>query len=340
MGAGQGGGLFNQAPADHLLLANTLLADNFVSTTLNACSGPLTSLDYSLFDRAIGCAITGAITHNAISVTSAFLTGPLADNGGPTRARGLLPGHPALAQIPHAQCHDLLGAAPAPDQRGVPRPAGANCDIGAVQGALTLFPYFRNLVLNGDAETSVGSSTGKMVGQIPWGAGGQFTPVAYGAGAPGGFPSVISHTVPANPGASFFAGGRVPASSGIQHITLPAINSSIDAGAVKFVLSADLGGFDNQDDYANVSAFFEDQSFAVVGVATSIGPLTAVQRGHQTGFVHVASGPVQVPVHARFLVISIGLVRVSPGSDNDGCADNIAFVLLPPAAVFLPLVRR
>jgi hypothetical protein len=52
--------------------------------------------------------------------------GPLQDNGGPTWTHALLPGSPALDVGDPAQC-------PATDQRGVPRPQGAGCDIGAFE---------------------------------------------------------------------------------------------------------------------------------------------------------------------------------------------------------------
>ncbi|MFF0001081.1 choice-of-anchor Q domain-containing protein [Streptomyces avermitilis] len=52
------------------------------------------------------------------------LVGPLADNGGPTDTTALLPGSPAL---------DAADGCPATDQRGVARPQGAACDIGAYE---------------------------------------------------------------------------------------------------------------------------------------------------------------------------------------------------------------
>ncbi len=60
--------------------------------------------------------------------------GPLQDNGGPTQTMALLPGSPALDAGNDAVC-----AAPPVnnlDQRGVTRPVGAHCDIGAFEGAL------------------------------------------------------------------------------------------------------------------------------------------------------------------------------------------------------------
>lgn len=57
------------------------------------------------------------------------LLGPLADNGGPTMTHALLPGSPAIDAANDALC-------PATDQRGITRPQGAHCDIGAFEVAV------------------------------------------------------------------------------------------------------------------------------------------------------------------------------------------------------------
>jgi predicted outer membrane repeat protein len=54
--------------------------------------------------------------------------GPLANNGGPTRTMALPPGSPALDGVP------ATGAGcPPTDQRGVSRPQGPGCDVGAYE---------------------------------------------------------------------------------------------------------------------------------------------------------------------------------------------------------------
>jgi predicted outer membrane repeat protein len=59
------------------------------------------------------------------------MLGPLADNGGPTQTVALLSGSPAIDAAVDANC-------PPTDQRGVPRPQGAHCDIGAFELVITL----------------------------------------------------------------------------------------------------------------------------------------------------------------------------------------------------------
>jgi hypothetical protein len=54
------------------------------------------------------------------------LLGALADNGGPTLTHALLPGSPAIDAADDAFC-------PPTDQRGITRPQGNHCDIGAYE---------------------------------------------------------------------------------------------------------------------------------------------------------------------------------------------------------------
>ncbi len=53
---------------------------------------------------------------------------PLAKNGGPTKTHKLVNGSPAINAIPSAD-PGCTGT----DQRGVPRPIGPGCDIGAFE---------------------------------------------------------------------------------------------------------------------------------------------------------------------------------------------------------------
>jgi hypothetical protein len=61
---------------------------------------------------------------------AAILDPALADNGGYTFTHALVPGGPAVDAV-RTDC-----GPPATDQRGVPRPQGPACDIGAVEVAL------------------------------------------------------------------------------------------------------------------------------------------------------------------------------------------------------------
>ncbi|MQA75353.1 MAG: hypothetical protein GEU88_13590 [Solirubrobacterales bacterium] len=61
---------------------------------------------------------------------------PLAANGGPTPTMLPLAGSPLLDAIPAAQCRADGAAGVTSDQRGVTRPQGGSCDIGAVEVAV------------------------------------------------------------------------------------------------------------------------------------------------------------------------------------------------------------
>ena len=57
---------------------------------------------------------------------------PLADNGGPTRTHLPMVGSPLVDAIPFPTS-GLCDATTGADQRGVPRPVGGGCDVGAVE---------------------------------------------------------------------------------------------------------------------------------------------------------------------------------------------------------------
>jgi CSLREA domain-containing protein len=61
--------------------------------------------------------------------------GTLADNGGPTLTHALLPGSPAIDVVPSCAGFPMGADLPMVDQRGVERPQGALCDIGAYEVA-------------------------------------------------------------------------------------------------------------------------------------------------------------------------------------------------------------
>ncbi len=124
---GTAGGLFVgtfTAASASLTLQNTIVASNgdfgcFLAP-FGAGAVSITSLGNNVFTDG---------TCNPIAsdqvVADAGL-GPLADNGGPTLTRPLLAGSPAIDAADAATC-------PVIDQRGVARPQGGGCDIGAFE---------------------------------------------------------------------------------------------------------------------------------------------------------------------------------------------------------------
>jgi beta-glucanase (GH16 family) len=116
-------GTFTAASAS-LSVANTVIGDNvgvgcFVGA-FGSGAVSLTSGGHNVLTDAT-CAPTATD-----QVVGSALLGPLADNGGPTPTHALLAGSPAIDTGDPALC-------PATDQRGVARPQGPVCDVGAVE---------------------------------------------------------------------------------------------------------------------------------------------------------------------------------------------------------------
>jgi CSLREA domain-containing protein len=113
--AGAGGGLFLLAGGQ---LANTIVAGN-QGGDCQIIVGPTS--DHSL-DSDNSCGLTDAGSLPGVNP----LLGPLANNGGPTDTQALLAGSPAIDAGDTATCLPT-------DQRGVTRPQGPACDIGAYE---------------------------------------------------------------------------------------------------------------------------------------------------------------------------------------------------------------
>jgi CSLREA domain-containing protein len=114
-----GGGIYKAIGTGTITLKNTIVAN---STAGENCAGIFTNGGNNL-DSGASCG--WGSNNGSLSNTNPKL-GPLANNGGRTKTRALLPGSPAIDAGADAGC-------PATDQRGRPRPQGAHCDIGAYE---------------------------------------------------------------------------------------------------------------------------------------------------------------------------------------------------------------
>lgn len=140
-GSAVGGGVTNAAGT--LTFINTIISANelviatvpFPTLDNDECSGTLTSQGYNLmtYVEAFHCTIAGPYTSTDVTL------GPLQFNGGFTKTHALPVGSAAIDAGNPSGCTDKLGAPITTDQRGVPRPYGAHCDVGAFEAAEIIF---------------------------------------------------------------------------------------------------------------------------------------------------------------------------------------------------------
>jgi hypothetical protein len=138
MGAGAGLGVFLGVSTVGYTLRDTIVSGNIGPELADGdCGTPApTSLGHNI-DGDGTCMLTGTGDQPA---TDPGL-GPLQDNGGPTATHAIAPGSPP---------HDAgdAGTCPPADQRGVPRPQDAGCDIGAYESN---FPCGNGMLDAGEA---------------------------------------------------------------------------------------------------------------------------------------------------------------------------------------------
>ena len=144
----EGGGIFNH---NTLTITNSTLSENAATNggagIYNSNSGTLNFTNTIIANATAGSeclndgGVIGINLNNLIEDESCSPTysgdpslGPLADNGGHTQTHALLPGSPAMEMADPDAC-------PTKDQRGIGRPQGKECDIGAYE-----FEYTYNFI--------------------------------------------------------------------------------------------------------------------------------------------------------------------------------------------------
>jgi hypothetical protein len=113
------GGLANSGA---LTIGGSIVANNTEGNCVNF-GGTITSQGYNL-ESSSDCGFTGT---GDLQNTDPKLAAALASNGGATQTLALLEGSPAIDHIPTSACTLTT------DQRGVSRPQGLACDIGAFE---------------------------------------------------------------------------------------------------------------------------------------------------------------------------------------------------------------
>lgn len=113
--------------------SSVTLKNTIVANTLQgeSCDGSITDEGYNIEDNTT----CGFSEGNSMPATNPLLYPyGLADNGGPTKTIALLKGSPAINAIPEGT--NGCGTEVTTDQRGVERPQGNKCDIGAFESNL------------------------------------------------------------------------------------------------------------------------------------------------------------------------------------------------------------
>jgi hypothetical protein len=151
---GDGGGISTSLMAEGLKLKYSVLAHNLDATTgagpqlSQNCQGYFISEGYNLVERndASACGIIGGVGDLLGTFASPIdpLLGPLQLNGGSTETHALLAGSPAINAGEAGACTDIDGDPFIMDQRGVSRPKGLACDMGAYENE---YPYWLYLPL-------------------------------------------------------------------------------------------------------------------------------------------------------------------------------------------------
>lgn len=140
-GSGDGGGISTMA----LTVKNSIIAGNTDASLLPAtvipdCQAMVTSRGYNLIGNDTGCTITPS-TGDKVGTAAVPLDAglaPLRNYGGPAATHALLASSPARNGGSPAAPGTTDDACAARDQRGVPRPQTARCDMGAYEYAACL----------------------------------------------------------------------------------------------------------------------------------------------------------------------------------------------------------
>jgi hypothetical protein len=195
-----------------IVMKSTLLAGNTGGNCAGVNIAPH-SQGYNLSDDA-SCGFFNPLDKN--NTPAGLNPNGLQNNGGPTKTIALLPTSPAVDAIPITptnECTDTSGKPVTTDQRGVSRPQGKGCDIGAYEfiqsvpfasftadlGIFTKKPYGYALIAEftaGASSTGLNPATGAVTLQI---AGymvtipaGSFKQVGMGTRAPYSYEGTIN----------------------------------------------------------------------------------------------------------------------------------------------------
>jgi len=120
----------------------------------------------------------------------------------------------------------------------------------------------------------------------------------------------------------FYGGPNNASSSASQTITFKGLSAKIKTGKVTATISGYLGGYGGQTDHADINVSFLNAAGTVISMTTVSGP-TSFPNGSS---LSLESETVAVPKGTASVTYTLVATR-EQGTDNDGLADNLSFVL-------------
>jgi len=249
-------------------LKNTIVAGGAAASGPN-CAGTVTSAGHNIEETAPSqCGLSAALG-DLIGVNP--LLGALQFNGGPTQTQALLPGSPAIKAGDNNGC-------PPTDQRGVGRPQGPACDIGAYEVAPPG-------VSTGPA-AAVSTSGVTLTGTVSANAADASVYFQIGTSTGYGLQTAIQHTGGVAPmPVSASAGGLSPNTTYHYRIVATSMDGTSVGADATFTTAAIALPIVAVARVATISALSETN--AVFTVAASSTPLTgqAAAKRHRKGTV-------------------------------------------------------
>ncbi|CAF1095829.1 unnamed protein product [Adineta steineri] len=177
-----------------------------------------------------------------------------------------------------------------------------------------------NWLINGDAETGPCETGSGVTHPTGWNYNGTVTQVHYNDTY-----ADISYTDhgPSDRGNCYFY-GQADSTSMWQTVNMTSSIDPllIDSQTVGFNFSAWLGGYSSQDDNAEATLTFYDQSNHKTGNISTLGPVLVADRGSQTLLLFRQTQGL-VPIGARSFTVTVIFTHVV-GLLTDADVDNIA----------------
>ncbi|MBE7474464.1 MAG: DUF11 domain-containing protein [Anaerolineales bacterium] len=307
----QGGGIQADSGYGSGSIKNSIVANNVAASAANCGGDTITSAGNNI-DSGTSCNFSSS---GDLSITDPLL-GTLANNGGATLTHALLAGSPGINAADNAACAaDPINNV---DQRGVLRPQGAFCDIGAVEETSSL-AIAKDSVNQGGEPIQPGERITYTVSVTN----------TSSLTATGG---LISDTVPVN---TTFVPGSIklnPSSAGTEGVTPPTLASDLTIGAgqsvsVTYVVTVN-SPLPNQTQIVNTASVTSSevslpQTSTVTDTVTS-APVLTIQKTSLD-----ANGGALVPgdtISYTIVVSNSGTATATGGVISDTVPVNTTFV--------------